>query len=100
MLDHPEHQVDPVRMLEVDSQCPTSPCEHESAVHRTLSGGWHPRSLQAEDLRAQVGQHHCAERHRAEPGELDYAESCEGPGPSTILLAPLASLDGRLLAGH
>ena len=60
--------------------------------------GRHPGSLQADDLGAQVGEHHGAERTGTEPGEFDDTESGEaGPFVASVdSETPAADPDSRI----
>ena len=69
-VDEPEHEAGALRRLEVDSERPSTAeeCGNERLAARI------GRAVDAHDLRAEVGEHHPAERHGADPSELHHPE--------------------------
>jgi len=91
-IDEPEHEAGALRRLEVDGERPSSAEECGDERLATRVG----RAVDAHDLRAEVGEDHPAERHRADPSELHHPEPRQW---SAGVCAPVHPVGRSLIRG-
>ena len=87
-LDEGEHECDAVGVLQVDADRALAPLEQVPVGAGRQGAGHVGRSLDPQHVRAEVGEHHRAERAGADPGELDDLDPLERPAHRA---APTAS---------
>ena len=78
-LDEVEHELDATRRLEVDGDV-GAPAEQDVAIGRRDLQGTASRSVDTDDVGAEIGQHHRGERPRSDAGELDDANTGQRAG--------------------
>ena len=99
-LDEVEHDLDPRGVLEVERD------DGRPRLRMSWSAGATspapPRAVDADDVGAEIGEHHRRERARPDAGELDDADAGRGPeggsGHATIVTVSLSRLSSGV--GH
>src|SRR5262249_40903617 len=93
-VDQPERDVRSGRALQVDGQRPPAAMEHGERADGPRLG----RPVDADDLRAEVGEDHSAERAGPDPAELDHTDAGERAGRARRACPAVVSAGSRAAA--
>src|SRR4051794_4550900 len=80
LLEQAQHELHALVVLEVDPDGGPTAGEHHATVDVTRRQHRDAGALDAQHIGAEVGEHHRAERHRPESGELDDTQPLKRSG--------------------